>query len=328
LVTECGSGQLQLCPFPVSHWAALEHSLLLPFDAGVGVVLMERWSPEAALGLIAQRRITHAQVWLSGLMHLPEPVRRMHDVSSLRYVLHGSSPTPIAVKRAAIDWLGPIVWECYASTEGEGTCIGSAEWLRKPGSVGKGRSDGDVLILDERSEPCPPGEIGDVFIKASDAARFEYHGRPSDTEYAWRGEYFTVEDRGYLDRNGWLYLEESRPFAVARCDISLALVSRIEVENMLSLHPAVCDVTVVGVPGADGGLESKQSSSSHPPSAGPHCSGRTSSSRRILTGRGQLRRLRSSASSWSTVRRGSRHSSGRAASTSSISSRARQPEGF
>jgi long-chain acyl-CoA synthetase len=79
----------------------------------VGTVLMERWDAEQALELIARHRITHTHMvptMFHRLLRLPPETRARHDIGSLRYVLHGAAPCPVATKKALIDWLGPIVW--------------------------------------------------------------------------------------------------------------------------------------------------------------------------------------------------------------------------
>ncbi|MFI5309337.1 MAG: AMP-binding protein, partial [Polyangiales bacterium] len=106
-----GSGQLHLCTGPLYHAAPLAFSLTVPLAEGVGVVLMERWDAEEALRCIARYRITHTHMvptMFHRLLRLPDEVKRRHDLTSLRYVIHGAAPCPVATKKALIEWLGPI----------------------------------------------------------------------------------------------------------------------------------------------------------------------------------------------------------------------------
>ena len=129
---------MNLCTGPAYHAAPLAFNVVGPLTAGVGVVMMDRWDAEASLALIHQHRITHTHMvatMFHRIMALPEEVRGKYDLSSLRYLLHGAAPTPVHLKRAVIDWLGPIVFEYYAATEGGGGYfIDSATWLSKPES--------------------------------------------------------------------------------------------------------------------------------------------------------------------------------------------------
>ena len=109
--------------------------------AGGTIVVMERFDPEAALQLIERHRVTHAQ-WVptmfSRMLKLPPDVRERYDVSSMVFGVHGAAPCPVAVKEAMLAWWGPILYEFYAGTEGNGmTLISAAEWRERPGSVGR-----------------------------------------------------------------------------------------------------------------------------------------------------------------------------------------------
>ena len=58
---------------------------------------------------------------------------RATTISSLRFVIHGAAPCPVPVKQRIIEWLGPIVVEYYAATEGLGTIVDSADLAAAPG---------------------------------------------------------------------------------------------------------------------------------------------------------------------------------------------------
>ncbi len=67
-----------------------------------------------------------------------------------------------------MEWLGPIVWEYYAATEGSGTLVAPGEWLAKPGTVGKVQPPDQVRILDEAGAEVGPDVVGTVYLKAPD----------------------------------------------------------------------------------------------------------------------------------------------------------------
>ena len=74
-----------------------------------------------------------------------------YDLSSLRWVVHAAAPCPADVKRAMIEWLGPIVVEYYGGTEtGPVVFCTSEEWLAHPGTVGRPLEQAVVKILDAR----------------------------------------------------------------------------------------------------------------------------------------------------------------------------------
>src|SRR5262249_2444522 len=113
------SGDVHLCTGPLYHAAPLGISMIVPFSTGTTVVVMERWDPELSLQLVERHRVTHTHMvptMFHRLLALPEAVRARYELSSLRFIIHGAAPCPVAVKQRMIEWLGPIVNEYYAAT--------------------------------------------------------------------------------------------------------------------------------------------------------------------------------------------------------------------
>jgi len=225
---------------------------------GHTVVIMDRFLPERALELIARYRVTITHLvptQFVRLLALPDEEKQRFDTSSLRHVIHGAAPCPPEVKRRMIDWLGPVLDEYYASTEGVGgTIIFSDEWLRKPGSVGKARNNNVIVIMDDEGHILPPGQVGTVYSTTIGREPFEYYKDPEKTEQSRRGDYRTVGDVGYLDEEGYLFLSDRKADMIISGGVN---IYPAEIENVLITHPCVADVAVFGIPNAEWGEEVK-----------------------------------------------------------------------
>ncbi|WP_395659299.1 acyl-CoA synthetase [Nocardioides sp.] len=238
-----------LSPAPVYHAAPLRFGGVIHALGGT-LVMMEHFDAEAALRAIQEHRVTHTQMvptMFVRMLKLPDEVRTSYDVGSLRAVVHAAAPCPVEVKRQMIEWLGPIVHEYYASTEANGaTFIDSATWLAHPGSVGTALM-GVLHICGEDGTELGPGEVGSVYFER-DTLTFRYHNdeeRTASTQHPAHPTWTTVGDLGYVDEEGFLYLTDRKAFMIISGGVN---IYPQEVEDLFSLHPAVTDIAVLGVP--------------------------------------------------------------------------------
>ncbi|MBX3619621.1 MAG: AMP-binding protein [Rhizobacter sp.] len=254
---------VHLCTGPLYHAAPLSFSLAVPHAFGAAVVMMDGWDAQRALQLIERHRVSHSHMvptMFHRLLALPEAVRAGHALGSLQYILHGAAPCPVPVKRALIEWLGPIVHEYYAATEGMGSLVDSHTWLRKPGTVGQAEP-GHIRILDEEGRDLPPGQVGTVYLRAPDDSRFAYYKDPAKTAKAYVGSHYTLGDMGYLDDDGFLFLTDRSAHLIISGGVN---IYPAEVEAVLLTHPAVADAGVIGVPNDEWGEEVKAVVMLHP----------------------------------------------------------------
>jgi long-chain acyl-CoA synthetase len=237
---------------PLYHAAPLA-THVIALTRGVGSVLMGKWDAEETLALIARHRITHTHLvatMFQRLLNLPDEVKARYDITSLRWVSHGAAPTPVHVKQRMIAWWGPILYEYYAATEGGTFFVDSEEWLRRPGTVGRSIGGRAVRILDEAGNPVPVGRPGYVYFVVPPEGRFEYFKAPEKTAAAYRGDFYTLGDIGYLDEDGYLFLTGRSAETIISGGVN---IYPQEVDDALSRHPAVYDVCTIGVPDEEWG---------------------------------------------------------------------------
>jgi long-chain acyl-CoA synthetase len=245
-----------LSPAPLYHsapQAAVGATILM----GGTVIVMERFDPVDYLRLVEQYQVTHSQLvptMFSRMLKLPPEERDRYDLSSLEVATHAAAPCPIPVKEAMIEWWGPIIHEYYGATEGLGfTACDSDEWMAHKGTVGKVMF-GDLHIVDDDMNELPVGEPGTIWFKT--ATPFEYHNDADKTREATSpdGSMTTVNDVGYVDDDGYLYLTDRKTFMIISGGVN---IYPQEAENVLITHDAVLDVAVFGVPNAEFGEEVK-----------------------------------------------------------------------
>jgi long-chain acyl-CoA synthetase len=247
---------VHLATGPLYHAAPLAFSCTAPLNAGVTVVLMEKWDARQTLELIERHRVTHSHMvptMFHRLLALPDDVKASHDLSSLRHILHAAAPCPVPVKSAMIEWWGPIIHEYYAATEGFGTHVLADEWLEHPGTVGK-VPEGHIEVRGPDGDVLPRGEIGVLYLRAPEAGRFEYYKAPEKTAEAYRGDYFTLGDVGYVDEDGYLFLTDRSADLIIAGGVN---IYPAEIDAVLLTHPKVADVATVGVPNEEWGEEVK-----------------------------------------------------------------------
>lgn len=240
-----------LSPAPIYHAAPLRFSLAAQACGGT-VVLMRRFDALRALRLLREHEITHSQ-WVptmfQRMLALPESERRAFSAPSHRVAIHAAAPCPVPVKRAMIDWWGPIVVEYYGGSEGVGmTAIDTPQWLERPGSVGRARL-GVIHVVDEAFNELPVGAVGNVYF--SGAPRFEYFKAPEKTAtrtspQGWQ----TLGDIGRVDEAGYLFLTDRQDDMIISGGVN---VYPQEIEAALMERSEVMDCGVVGMPHVDFG---------------------------------------------------------------------------
>jgi fatty-acyl-CoA synthase len=244
-----GPDTVYLSPAPVYHAAPLRYTGVIHALGGT-VVLMQRFDAENFLAAVQEYSVTDTQcvpTMFVRMLKLPEEVRNAYDTSSLKTVVHAAAPCPVEVKQQMIEWLGPVVHEYYASTEANGaTYVGPEDWLAHPGTVGRSLL-GIPRVCGPAGNELPAGEIGTIYFEREDEP-FTYHGDPAKTAATRHPDHplwSTVGDLGYVDEEGYLYLTDRKAFMIISGGVN---IYPQEIEDLFSLHPAVLDIAVIGVP--------------------------------------------------------------------------------
>jgi len=209
------------------------------------------FDPVELLRIFSEERITFTSLiptHYSLILNVPEDVRKQFDVSSVRKLLCSSAPARVHVKKGILQcFLNVELYEAYGSTEaGLVTLLRPEDQMRKPGSIGKECLGTDELkLLDDKGKEVPVGEVGELYSRGP-MMFDEYYKLPEKTKASFGDEgYFTARDMAKKDEEGYYYLVDRKDNMIITGGEH---VYPSEVEEVISRHPKVFDVAVIGVP--------------------------------------------------------------------------------
>jgi long-chain acyl-CoA synthetase len=238
---------------PMYHTGPLSGMRLLV--AGIPSVVLAKFDAEATLAAIDEYRTESAVMvptHFVRLLALPAEVRARYDVSSMQLVAHTGASCPVDVKRAMIEWWGPIFVDAYGASEVGTTCtITSEEWLEHPGSVGRTVPPFEVLVVDDHDREVPPDTEGRLYFRDTTGRGIVYPNDPEKTAAAHIAPgVFTLGEIGYVDADGYVFITDRFSDMVVSGGVN---IYPAEAEQVLQQHPQVVDVACIGVPHADMG---------------------------------------------------------------------------
>lgn len=218
------------------------------------VFLMPKFDPIELLELIQREKIDTmfmVPTMFIRLLKLPEEVRRKYDCSSIRHIIHAAAPCPPDVKKAMIDWWGPVIFEFYGGTEsGPVTFSTTADALAKPGTVGRVSPGAELRILDDDGKILGRNEIGEIFSRMPCYPDFNYNKLPEKRKEIDRDGFITCGDVGYVDDDGYVFICDRKRDMVISGGVN---IYPAEIEAVLHAAPGVHDCAVFGIPDAEFG---------------------------------------------------------------------------
>jgi long-chain acyl-CoA synthetase len=247
------SGARALLPGPLYHSAPNSFGLRAG-RLGGALVLMPRFEPEEFLRLLERERIDTifmVPTMFIRLMKLPEAIRTKYDVSSLRHVIHAAAPCPADIKRAMIDWWGPVIYEFYGSTESGAVTFATPEdALKKPGTVGRIAPGAELRFVGDDGRLLQSGEIGEIYSRIAGNPDFTYHNKPDKRSEIDRDGFVTSGDLGYIDQDGYVFICDRKRDMVISGGVN---IYPAEIEAVLYAIAGVHDCAVFGIPDAEFG---------------------------------------------------------------------------
>jgi long-chain acyl-CoA synthetase len=233
-----------LAVLPLFHAYGATVLLLEPLSVGATVVVEPRFVPDAILRAIAQHRVTLFAGVPSMYAVLAATPRPDLDFSAWRLCISGGAPLPVAVAEAFEAKYGLPIYEGYGPTEcAPVLTVNPPFGTRKLGSVGPAIPRVELRVVDDRGEPLPPGEVGEIVARGPNVMQ-GYLNRPAETAEALRGGWYHTGDLGRVDDDGYYYIVDRKTDLILVGGLN---VYPREVELVLEGHPAVAEAAVIGV---------------------------------------------------------------------------------
>jgi len=175
------------------------------------------------------------------LLAHPAPAEREFDLSSIRHAISAGEALPASVFCRFKERFGVEILDAIGSTEALHMLISNVPGAIRPGSSGKVIPGFEAKLVDDNDQPVAPGEIGNLMVKADSTCAY-YWNEHEKTKNTFTGQWLRTGDKYYQDADGYFWY-------AGRSDdmlkVSGVWVSPIEIERVLSEHPAVLEVAVV-----------------------------------------------------------------------------------
>ncbi len=240
---------LVVCPL---YHSGAQAFVAMMTSLGCTIILRSHFEAEQTLETMSRWRIHSifmVPTMIRRVVELPEPVRRANPTPELRALVSGAAEFPHALREKVTRHFGPAaIFDFYGATElGWITLIDGHEMLERPGSVGRALAGHELRITDADRKPLPAGSIGTIWAR-NEQSMDGYLDDKAATDDARDGGWITVDDLGYLDDDGYLFLCGRDRDMVITGGVN---VYPVEIEEALACHADVIEVAVVGVPDVD-----------------------------------------------------------------------------
>jgi long-chain acyl-CoA synthetase len=195
----------------------------------------------------------------------PTMIKRMVDcpadcrAENIRTLIWGGAPMYVEDALSALDRFGPRLAQIYGQGESPMTITTLSKediaardhprWRERLGSAGRPYASVEVMVADGADEPLPPGETGEILCRG-DVVMPGYWRNDEATAASLRGGWLHTGDVGAFDAEGYLHLKDRSK------DLIISGGSNIyprEVEEVLSTHARVREVSVIGRPDREWG---------------------------------------------------------------------------
>ncbi len=235
---------------PFFHVFAMTTIMNFAVHCGALMILLPRFDLRQAVKTMHAQKPTimpAVPTLFTALLNFPGV--RKEDLSSLKFCISGGAPLPNVVRKSFEDFAGCRVVEGYGLSETSPVAACNPfEGLKKDNSIGQPAPGTDISIraLEDPKKGVALGEKGEICIKGPQVMQ-GYWKRPEVNEETFVDGFFRTGDVGYMDDDGFIFIVD-RIKDMINCSGFKVYPRRIE--EAIHTHPAVAEVTVIGIPDA------------------------------------------------------------------------------
>jgi len=250
-----GADDVALATLPLFHsfgQTVIQNGMI---SLGATFTLLPRFTPEDALGIIQRDSVTV----FAGVPTMYFAILNMEgadafDLSSLEHCMCGGAPMPVEVMKSFEAKYGVQIQEGYGLSETSPVAsFNVLDRPRKVGSIGYPVWGVEMCIMNEKDEPLPDDEVGEICIRGHNVMK-GYWRKPEATNEAIRNGWFHSGDVGQRDADGSYFIVDRKKDMIIRGGFN---VYPREIEEVLYAHEAIVEAAVIGVPHESHGEEVK-----------------------------------------------------------------------
>ncbi len=243
---------------PLSHAGA---AFFVPtLQKGGCFYVAQGFTPDLIFDMIEEHKITATMlVPIMLYVLLDSPRATTADISSLQSIYYGASPmNPVRLREGIEKW-GHIFFQFFGQSEAPMTLVSMKKAdhdLSKPerlSACGRPSPWTRLALLDDNNQPVAKGESGEICVRGPIVMK-AYHNLPEQTAKTMAAGWLHTGDVGRFDEDGFLYIVDRTKDMIVTGGFN---VFPREVEDVISAHPAVGQVAVIGVPSEQWGEEVK-----------------------------------------------------------------------
>ncbi|MDP6180568.1 MAG: AMP-binding protein, partial [Desulfatiglandales bacterium] len=257
---------------PLYHVAGIQ-AMMAAIYGGRTIALMRQFEVKEWMSTVAREKANRAMLVPTMLKRvIDDPEFASYDLSTLKVITYGAASMPFEVIRKAIEVFPDVMFiNAFGQTETASTItmLGPEDHMftgnetpeekelklhRLANSIGRPMADIEIQIWDDDGKSLPTGEIGEIVARGERVMSGYWKDEEKTAKTLTSDGWLHTGDKGYLDDAGYIYLAGRGDDMIIRGGEN---ISPEEVENVISTHPKVSEVCVIGVPHPEWGQEAR-----------------------------------------------------------------------